>query len=158
MLVRTVKSYLTSTLMKETFLTGFSQHNKSRHQSRPDGVVVMPIEGREIFGPQTGSAKGQRHTSCGIQILLRHKPATDIRKSAQPTSTSYPTSTNKEPPRHLSKQQRLMRIQRIVSHAIRPAPSPPEASRSTSNPPSRSPIITVAVVKVYFASCFCDLV
>ena len=56
------------------------------------------------------------------------------------------------------KQQRLMRIQRIVSHAIRPAPSPPEASRSTSNPPSRSPIITVAVVKVYFASCFCDLV
>jgi len=65
----------------------------------------MPIEGREIFGPQTGSAKGQRHTSCGIQILLRHKPATDIRKSAQPTSTSCPASTNKEPPRHLLKQQ-----------------------------------------------------
>ena len=55
------------------------------------------------------------------------------------------------------KQQRLMRIQRVVSHAIRPAPSPPEASRSTSNPPSKSPIITV-VVKVYFVSCFCDLV
>ena len=48
------------------------------------------------------------------------------------------------------KQQRLMRIWRAVSHAIRPAPNPPEASRSTSNPPSRSPIITVAVVKVYF--------
>ena len=56
------------------------------------------------------------------------------------------------------KQQRLMRIRRVVSHAIRPAPSPPEASRSTSTPPSRSPIITVAVVKVYFVSCFCDLV
>jgi hypothetical protein len=27
------------------------------------------------------------------------------------------------------KQQRRMRIRRIVSHAIRPAPSPPEASR-----------------------------
>jgi len=39
-----------------------------------------------------------------IQILLRHKPATDIRKSAQPASTSYPASTNKELPRHLSKQ------------------------------------------------------
>jgi hypothetical protein len=34
--------------------------------------------------------------------LLRHLPATDIRKSAQPASTSYPASTNKEPPRHLS--------------------------------------------------------
>ena len=55
------------------------------------------------------------------------------------------------------KQQRLMRIRRVVSHAIRPAPSPPEASRSTRNPPFRSPIVTVAVVKVYFVSCFCDL-
>ena len=57
------------------------------------------------------------------------------------------------------KQQRLMMIWRVVSHAIRPAPSPPEVSRSTSNPPSRSPIITVVVVvKVHFVSCFCDLV
>ena len=46
-----------------------------------------------------------------------------------------------------------MRIRRVVSHAIRPAPNPPEASRSTNNPP----IITV-VVKVYFVSCFCNLV
>jgi len=38
-----------------------------------------------------------------------------------------------------------MRIRRVVSHAIRPASSPPEASRSTSNPPIRSPIITVVV-------------
>jgi hypothetical protein len=51
------------------------------------------------------------------------------------------------------KQQILMRIRRVVSHAIRLAPNPPEASRST-NPPSRSPTITVAVVKVYFVSCF----
>ena len=50
-----------------------------------------------------------------------------------------------------------MRIRRVVSQAIRPAPSPPEASRSTSNPPSRSPNINVVVVKVYFVSCFCDL-
>jgi len=56
------------------------------------------------------------------------------------------------------KQQRLiMRIRRVVSHAIRPVPSPPEASRSTSTPPIRSPIITF-VVKVYFVSCFCNLV
>jgi len=40
--------------------------------------------------------KGQRHTFCRIQILFRSNPATDIRKSAQPTSTSYPASTNKE--------------------------------------------------------------
>jgi len=45
-----------------------------------------------------------------------------------------------------------MRIRRVVSHAFRPAPSPFEASRSTSNPPIRSLIITV-VVKVYFVSC-----
>jgi hypothetical protein len=51
-----------------------------------------------------------------------------------------------------------MRIRQVVSHAIRPAPSPPEASRSTSNPPFKSPSITVAVVKVYFVSCSCDLV
>ena len=56
------------------------------------------------------------------------------------------------------KQQRLiMRIRRVVSHAIRLAPSTPEASRFTSNPPIRSPIITV-VVKVNFVSCFSNLV
>ena len=38
------------------------------------------------------------------------------------------------------KQQRLMRIRRVVSHVIRPVPSPPEASRSTSNPPSDPPL------------------
>jgi hypothetical protein len=43
------------------------------------------------------------------------------------------------------------------SLAIRPASSFPEASRSTSTHPIRSPIITV-VVKVYFVSCFCNLV
>ena len=34
--------------LKETFLTGFSQQSNlpTRHQSRPDGVLVMPIEGR----------------------------------------------------------------------------------------------------------------
>jgi hypothetical protein len=45
--------------------------------------------------------------------------------------------------------ERLMRIWRIVSHAIRPAPSPPEASRSTALHPLQIPIITV-VVKLYF--------
>ena len=54
------------------------------------------------------------------------------------------------------KQQRLMRIRWVFSHAIRPAPSPPEASRPTSNPPIRSPIF-IAVVKVYFMF-LCDLV
>ena len=50
-----------------------------------------------------------------------------------------------------------MRIQRVVSHTFRPAPSSPEASRSTGNPPIKSPIITV-FVKVYFVTCFCNLV
>ena len=49
------------------------------------------------------------------------------------------------------------RNQRVVSHAIRAAPSPPEASRSTSTPVIRSSIITV-VVKVYFVSYFCNFV
>jgi hypothetical protein len=45
------------------------------------------------------------HFSLALLVLtLRHKPATDIRKSAQPASTPYPASTNKEPPRHLLKQ------------------------------------------------------
>jgi hypothetical protein len=58
--------------------------------------------------------------------------------------------TRAPPKNEKEKQQRLMGIRRVVSHAIRPAPSPPEASRSTSNPPSRFPIINVVVVKVYF--------
>ena len=58
-----------------------------------------------IWIPNRSPAKGQRHTSCRIQILLIHKPATDIRESAQPASTPYSASTNKEPPRHLLKQQ-----------------------------------------------------
>ena len=71
------------------------------------------------------------------------------------TQARSPTITKNEK----EKQQRLMRIRRVVSHAIRLASSPPEDSRSTSNPPSsRSPIITVVIAKVYFVSCFCDLV
>jgi len=79
-----------------------------------------------------------------------------LRKGSQLVLTlaRAPPKTRKK-----EKQQRLMRIRRVVSHVIRPAPSPPEASRSTSNPPSRSPIITVVVVvKLCFVSCFCDLV
>jgi len=49
------------------------------------------------------------------------------------------------------KQQHLMRIQHVVSHAIHPVPSPPEASRSTSNPPIRSPIITVVALLALLA-------
>jgi len=55
------------------------------------------------------------------------------------------------------KQQRLKRIRRVVSHAIRLAPSLPETSRSISNPPIRSPIITVVIVTSYLVY-FCDLV
>ena len=82
------------------------QNLPTRHQSRPDGVLVMPIEGRgrHLDPKQIPPKDRARHTSCRIKILLRHKPATDIRKSTQPTSTSYPASTNKEPPRHPSKQ------------------------------------------------------
>jgi hypothetical protein len=73
-------------------------------------------------------------------------------------STSAHTSQSPTKNEKKEKQQRPMRIRRVVSYAIRPAPSPPEASRSTSNPHSGSPIITVAVVNVYCMSCFCDLV
>ena len=52
--------------------------------------------------------------------------------------------------RERERQQRLMRIRRVVSHAIQPMPSPPKTSHSTSNPPFISPIITVVVDKVYF--------
>ena len=82
------------------------QNLPTRHQSRPDGVLVMLIiwGKSQAFGSQTDPPKGQRHTSCRIQILLRLNPATDIRISAQPASTPCPASINKEPPRHLSKQ------------------------------------------------------
>jgi len=59
------------------------------------------------------------------------------------------TLARSPPKNEKEKQQRLVGIQRNVSHAIRPAPSPPEASRSTNTPPSRSPIITVVVVSVF---------
>jgi hypothetical protein len=47
-----------------------------------------------------------------------------------------------------------MRIRQIVSHAIQLALSPPEASRSTSNPLIISPVFTVVVVGV-FCCVFC---
>jgi len=56
-----------------------------------------------------------------------------------------------------------MRIWWVVSHAIRPSLrlallKPAALSVSISTPPSRSPIITVVAVELYFVSCFCDLV
>ena len=41
-----------------------------------------------------------------------------------------------------------MRIRRVVSHAIRPAPSPPEASRSTSNRPPHQ------IIPCYHCCCY----
>ena len=81
----------------------------TRYQSRPDSVLVMPIEGRgrHLDPKQIPPKDRARHTSCRIQILLRHKPATDIRKSAQPASTPCPASTNKKPPRHLSRNNQV---------------------------------------------------
>ena len=39
------------------------QNLPTRHQSRLNGVLVMPIQGRgRSFGPQTDSPKGQRRT------------------------------------------------------------------------------------------------
>jgi hypothetical protein len=64
-------------------------------------------------------------------------------------------SITRAPPEMRKKRNnRLMRIRRVVSHEIRPAPSPPEASRSTSDPPSRSPIITVAMLKCILCLVF----
>jgi len=76
------------------------QNLPTRHQSRPDGVLVMPIEGwgRHLDPKQIPPPKGERHTSCRIQILLRHKPATDIWKSAQPASTPYSASYDPNTP------------------------------------------------------------
>jgi len=95
--------------LKETFLTGFSQHNKTfQLDIKAVQMACWLCPSREEVGiwiPNRSPAKGQRHTSCRIQILLIHKPATDIRESAQPASTPYSASTNKEPPRHLLKQQ-----------------------------------------------------
>ena len=92
-----------------------------------------------------------RHREVKVKVYAgKHQSA--LRKGSQLLLT-LAVKQKKE------KQQRLMRIWRVVSHAIRPASSPPKASRSTSNPPSRSPIITVVVVvKVYFVACFFDLV
>ena len=53
------------------------------------------------------------------------------------TQARSPTITKNEK----EKQQRLMRIRRVVSHAIRPASSPPEASRSTRTSPSNPPLL-----------------
>ena len=50
------------------------------------------------------------------------------------------------------KQQRLMRIQRVVSHAI--WPSPPEASRSTSNPFPDPPLSLLLLLKCILCLVF----
>jgi hypothetical protein len=105
----------------------------------------------------------QRYRFCTGRISVRQtvkvKVYTGIHQRALRKGSQLVLALARAPPKDKKeKQQRLMRIRRVVSHAIRPAPSPPEASRSTSTPPSRSPIITVAVVKVYYMSCFCDLV
>jgi hypothetical protein len=78
------------------------QNLPTRHQSRPDGVLGMPIEGRSRHLDPKQIPPKDRDIHL-VHILLRHESATDIRKSAQPASTPYPASTNKE--RHLLKQQ-----------------------------------------------------
>ena len=111
-----------------------------------------------LFQPQIYSLQC---TGGGLQpgCLVKVKVYTGSHQRALRKGSQLVLALARAPPKDKKeKQQRLMRIRRVVSHAIRPAPSPPEASRSTSNLPSRSPIITVAVVKVYFVSCFCDLI
>jgi hypothetical protein len=84
-----------------------------------------------------------RHREVKVKVYAgKHQSA--LRKGSQLLLT-LAVKQKKE------KQQRLMRIWRVVSHAIRPAPSPPEAIRSSSNHPIISPIITVAIVM--FVSC-----
>jgi len=62
------------------------QNLPTSHQSRPDGVLVMPIEGRgRHLDPKRIPFRDRDKHLVEIKILLRHKPATDIRKSAQPT-------------------------------------------------------------------------
>jgi len=107
----TVKIYLTLTpddiernIPDWVFPT--QQNLPTRHQSRPDGVLVMPIEGRgRHLDPKQIPPKDRDIHLVEFKFCSDIKLAIDIRKSAQPTSTSYPAPTNKEPPRHLSKHQ-----------------------------------------------------
>ena len=62
-------------------------------------------------------------------------------------STSAHTSQSPTRNEKKEKQQRLMRIRRVVSHAFRPAPSPPEANRSTSKPPSDPPPLSLLLLR-----------
>jgi len=71
-------------------------------------------------------------------------------------STSAHTSQSPTEIWKKGKQQRLMRIWQVVSHAIRPAPSPPEASRSTSNFPIRS--LFLSEITVFVWDCILCLV
>jgi hypothetical protein len=95
---------------------------------------------------------------CRIKVKVyaaSHQRA--LRKASQLTSAHTSQSPTKNEKKE--NQQRLMRIRRVVSSAmwsgLRLALLKPAALPVT--PPLRSPIITV-VVKVYFVSCFCNLV
>ena len=80
------------------------QNLSTRHQSRPDGVLVMPIEGsgRHLNPKQIPTRDRDTH-------LVQFKFCSDINPQQtlekahnQAASTPYPASTNMEPPRHLA--------------------------------------------------------
>ena len=104
---------------------------------------VRNTQNKEIHLPQICKSENLRWKS---PACIKERLSTSAHTSQSPTKNE-----KKE------KQQRPMRIRRVVSHAFQPAASPPEASRSTSTPLIRSSIITV-VVKVYFVSYFCNFV
>jgi hypothetical protein len=68
--------------------------------------------------------------------MLGNTSVHQTRHSISGHTSQSPTENRKKE----KQQQRLMRIWRVASHAIRPAPSPPEASRSTNSPPSDPPL------------------
>jgi hypothetical protein len=85
------------------------QNLPTRHQSRPNGVLVTPIEGRGRHLDRKQMPPKDRDIH-----LVEFKFCSDINPQQtllekahnqhQPASTPYPASTNKEPPRHTSKQ------------------------------------------------------
>ena len=85
-------------------------------------VVAPQINGTYKKKP----GKGKNSTTLKEKV----KVCTGSHQRALRKGSQLVLALARAPPKdEKEKQQRLMRIRRVVSHAIRPAPSPPEVSR-----------------------------
>ena len=78
------------------------QNLPTRHQSRPEGVLVMPIEGRgRHLDPKQIPPKDRDIHLVEFKFCSDINPQQTLLEKAhnqhQPASTPYPASTNKEP-------------------------------------------------------------